>query len=443
MSFGWAATIFVNPETTYVTTGSGAEFSFTVEADSTTSNLFGYHVKVKYDKNLMNSVVVTEGPLLASGGGTTVFFGGVDSDSTHIEGTSAILGGSGVNGLGVLFTVTVRTSGSGIYNIDLDTIILRDTSNSPIPTTPTNGIAYINLAPSNFNLQLPADGDELFLCPSESLLFDWQNSTSPYPGNLVRYALQYGTSSGFAPESTTTIGNLSISQHKVLATSFQNNSIIYWRVKAFDQFGFIKESTPFLGRDFMLNLSKFPMSFDLLFPLDDTIIQMTETDTVFMDWQNSLSPCVGVPIFYDLFISKVQSFLPESTVIVVGLNASEYKLSIDTLNPSGQVERFWKVRAYDSLDLETWSNQTDWSFILLGCSAIPGDVDADDKVNVVDLVYFANVLFKSWNIQDPACRADVNAIGGLSLSDIVFLANFIFKQGPPPMPFGACCLPLP
>src|SRR4030067_1638555 len=219
-----AAKVFIDPETTYVTGGPGSVFSFDVEVDAATTNLFGYHIMVKYNKTLLDSVVVTEGPLLSSGGGSTIFIGGVDSDSSHVEGTSAILGGGGVNGPGVLFTVTARVSGSGIYNIDLDTVVLRDTSHSPLPANSANGIAYLNIPPSIFNLSIPTDGAVLYNCLSESLLFDWQTSTSPYPDTVVQNTLEYGTSPTFIPAQTTEVDSLIPSQHKILASFFTHNS---------------------------------------------------------------------------------------------------------------------------------------------------------------------------------------------------------------------------
>jgi len=65
-----------------------------------------------------------------------------------------------------------------------------------------------------------------------------------------------------------------------------------------------------------------------------------------------------------------------------------------------------------------------------------GDVNADAKVSVSDVVYLINYLFKGGPV--PKCIpftscADANGDGKITVSDVVYLINYLFKGGPPPV----------
>ncbi len=63
----------------------------------------------------------------------------------------------------------------------------------------------------------------------------------------------------------------------------------------------------------------------------------------------------------------------------------------------------------------------------------PGDVDDDGKVNVSDVIYLINYLFKGGPPPIPELLVgDVNGDGKVTVSDVVYLINYLFKGGPPP-----------
>jgi hypothetical protein len=63
---------------------------------------------------------------------------------------------------------------------------------------------------------------------------------------------------------------------------------------------------------------------------------------------------------------------------------------------------------------------------------ICGDVNADLLVDVVDIVYFINYLFRSGPAPNPMWVGDVNEDGLPDVVDVVYLINYCFKDGPPP-----------
>ncbi len=77
-----------------------------------------------------------------------------------------------------------------------------------------------------------------------------------------------------------------------------------------------------------------------------------------------------------------------------------------------------------------------------GCQAKPGDANASGGVNLTDIVYLVNYVFKGGAVPVPVCRGDANASGTINLTDIVYLVNYVFKGGAKPIPSGICCLPV-
>ncbi len=62
----------------------------------------------------------------------------------------------------------------------------------------------------------------------------------------------------------------------------------------------------------------------------------------------------------------------------------------------------------------------------------PGDVNTDGEVNVGDVVYLINYVFKSGPAPAVANWADANADCAVNVGDAVYLIAFTFNSGPPP-----------
>ena len=82
-----------------------------------------------------------------------------------------------------------------------------------------------------------------------------------------------------------------------------------------------------------------------------------------------------------------------------------------------------------------------WQDFGSGCCIPPirGDVKLDGSpgelgIDVADLVYLVNYMFKKG--PPPQCfeEADVNADCQIDIADLVYLVNYMFKQGPAPKP---------
>ena len=64
-----------------------------------------------------------------------------------------------------------------------------------------------------------------------------------------------------------------------------------------------------------------------------------------------------------------------------------------------------------------------------------GDANSNGTINLADIIYLVNFVFKAGPAPNPLCLGDANNSGGnANLADIIYLVNFVFKGGPAPNP---------
>jgi hypothetical protein len=61
-----------------------------------------------------------------------------------------------------------------------------------------------------------------------------------------------------------------------------------------------------------------------------------------------------------------------------------------------------------------------------------GDANGDEIINVTDVIYLINWLFKGGPV--PTINSDVNCSGKVDVTDVIYLINYLFKGGPEPCP---------
>ena len=81
---------------------------------------------------------------------------------------------------------------------------------------------------------------------------------------------------------------------------------------------------------------------------------------------------------------------------------------------------------------------------VFGCEAfatsICGDANADEIINVGDIVYLVSYLYKAGPAPVPACVGDVNSDDIVNIGDVVYLVSYLYKGGNSPAPY--CCMEL-
>jgi hypothetical protein len=85
-----------------------------------------------------------------------------------------------------------------------------------------------------------------------------------------------------------------------------------------------------------------------------------------------------------------------------------------------------KNRAYIQFDFNPWVAAPDSGAVIRTLGAY-GDVNADAKINLADVIYLANYILKGGPSPIPLQSADVNCDGKYTLADVICLANYILK----------------
>jgi len=160
-----------------------------------------------------------------------------------------------------------------------------------------------------------------------------------------------------------------------------------------------------------------PYPFPLLSPADGD----TTSSIVEFDWATTYDVNLSDQIRSDLYLSTVPDFDPDSTIIYDSLVCSELP---DTLH----VDRYyWKVKAHDNWGAETWSDQS-WHFVYF----IRGDVNADELIDLGDVLCLISYLYKGGPAPDPLAASDANCDGVVDLGDVLHLISYLYKGGPQP-----------
>ncbi len=122
------------------------------------------------------------------------------------------------------------------------------------------------------------------------------------------------------------------------------------------------------------------------------------------------------------------SLLHQDTVAVG--DSSFINLALGYSAPQG-VYNIKVVVDEDNLKIETDdSNNADSQTVTFGVVA-RGDANADEIIDVGDVVYLINYLFKAGPPPHPLCT-DCNCDDVVDVGDIVYLINYLFKNGPEP-----------
>jgi len=110
---------------------------------------------------------------------------------------------------------------------------------------------------------------------------------------------------------------------------------------------------------------------------------------------------------------------PSSTTYPVGT----YPLSVASSDLDGDGD----------LDLAVANKSSNDVSILFNCTLV-GDCTGDAVIDVGDVVFLINYLFKGGAAPNPLQIGDVTCDGVVDVGDVVFLINYLFKGGPVP-----CC----
>jgi hypothetical protein len=61
-----------------------------------------------------------------------------------------------------------------------------------------------------------------------------------------------------------------------------------------------------------------------------------------------------------------------------------------------------------------------------------GDASGDGMIDLGDVVYLLNYLFRAGSPPEPVLTGDLNSDGSVDLGDVIYLLNYLFRSGPAP-----------
>ena len=93
----------------------------------------------------------------------------------------------------------------------------------------------------------------------------------------------------------------------------------------------------------------------------------------------------------------------------------------------------WTMGATDYYTRYPGWNIDDVEVLAYNCIAFMcGDANGDDNINILDITFLINYLYKSGPAPDPMDAANVNNDAGVNLLDVTYLINYIYKSGSEP-----------
>jgi hypothetical protein len=93
---------------------------------------------------------------------------------------------------------------------------------------------------------------------------------------------------------------------------------------------------------------------------------------------------------------------------------------------------YYKVRARDAQGQWSQFSPLDEVFAGTGSAFICGDASGNSFVNIQDVTFTINFLYKGGPAPVPMISADVNNSGNVNISDVSYLVNFLYKGGSAP-----------
>ena len=88
-------------------------------------------------------------------------------------------------------------------------------------------------------------------------------------------------------------------------------------------------------------------------------------------------------------------------------------------------------RAYIQFDFNPWMTAPD-SGPVIRTIGLFGDANGDGAVDIGDVVFLINYLYRDGTAPNPWGAGDVNCDGVVDIGDVVYLINYLFRNGPSP-----------
>jgi hypothetical protein len=280
-----------------------------------------------------------------------------------------------------------------------------------------------NQPPWPFHLIYPGPTDTTFhLVP-----FSWRVPYDPNLGDQIRYDLYVSTTPGFEPSTYIVDSNLVVPHQ----TDSLQTGTYYWKVKAKDNWGAYSWSQvtfSFFHSDYVSDTLTV-----IAFSPVDLIVTDPKGDSVSL-WYNTIPAAT-----YDTTQDYNHDGDKDDIVTIPDRLVGVYQIEVVT-EPGGSGNYELGIRIDGGApsmltmpggnpcpgpgEVDTFTYNAPWYK--------SGDANGDWMVDVGDVVYLINYLYKSGSVPDPLVSGDATCNGYVDVGDVVYLINYLFKGGPEP-----------
>jgi hypothetical protein len=164
-----------------------------------------------------------------------------------------------------------------------------------------------------------------------------------------------------------------------------------------------------------------PFAFNLM-KLPDTLRNMVFDMLPDFNWTESLDPDPRDPVHYTFYLSLDSNFL--FTLTKDNLTLNSYA-TVDSL--AFATKYWWKVKAADSK-----GNFTNSTNVLSFRTWKLGDANGDWGINLLDVSFIINSLYRGGTKPNPKYVGDFNGDCKMNLLDVSYLINSLYHSGPAP-----------
>jgi uncharacterized protein (TIGR02145 family) len=244
-------------------------------------------------------------------------------------------------------------------------------------------------------------------------------STDPEDGDLF-YDFEVKSISGHIVASEMEVPGSGETISWQIPVALFEDAIYWWRVRSTDryEYGEWSEYEPFWINateepPFAFNIAKLPDS------TRNMVFNMLPT----FNWDESLDPDPRDSVHYTFYLSTDSNFL---FILTKDSLTQNLYSAVDSLHFA--TKYWWKVKATDSKGNFTNSNN-----ILSFRTWKLGDANGDWGVNLLDVSFIINALYRGGAQPSPKAAADFNGDCKVNLLDVSYLINSLYRSGPDPM----------
>jgi len=325
---------------------------------------------------------------------------------------------------------------SSNLNSDYEPVCLFDQSGSPcfIWGSDRDGDWNVYFAADQFSPPDLLYPENLSYINDDTPRFEWyagyRKSDATVSPSGITYTLQYSKDGSFLTD-VTTVSDIPDQFYELPGGMNLDDTSYFWRVQAVNDAG---DSSGYqIPRMFTVD-TQAPQTPVLVYPEDGAFI--CDTTPTFL-WS------LAAPGLMKRALSQSEIILPAPERFTLQYSPdSQFTAEVITVDsladihypvPNGQAlnpdtSYYWRVRAFDLAGNQSSFQSQPFVFSMF----ISGDVNDDEIIDVGDVVYLTNYLYRGGLEPKPLQAGYINSDDVINVGDVVYLVSYLYRGGPLP-----------